>query len=69
MSAILIAEIVLVAVVCLKHDDLKGTLKKGFEHTLTKYEANQDAWNFVQKEASILLTTQLFANFQPQKIG
>lgn len=53
MFVLLVAEIALVTVACINHNDLRGTLKTGFERTLEKYDANKEAWNFVQKEVRV----------------
>lgn len=53
MFVILVAEIALVTIACINHSDLRGTLKTGFERTLEKYDANKDAWHFVQKEVRV----------------
>lgn len=36
----------------IKQDELNSALDKGFNETLKNYEANQEAWDLVQKEVS-----------------
>lgn len=65
MFAILVAEIALVTIACINHSDLRGTLKTGFERTLDKYDANKEAWNFVQKEVRVGNNVYFFSLFPP----
>lgn len=71
MCVILLAEIALATTASIDHRALKETLRTGFLYTIHTYEANKDAWDYVQKEVrgkSIFRFFPLFPRFSLNQI-